>query len=152
VNTVQRRPSQHIPSHSYGLWSLWDIMLKKAAFEWGRGLSDLRFMEIFFGNLFRYQLTPDHDLDSRGKLYAVIGNLKRICILTDLNDAIGPELDRFSAAVPHEPHAALSQRCDHLRNRIQDELANQLYFQVDQQDVQFYDRPDLFGSFVLTCH
>jgi hypothetical protein len=121
-------------------------MLKQAALEFGRALADLRFMEIFCGNLAQHQLSHEHQLDSRRKMQDVLGNLKRVCILSDVDQAIGPELDRFQAALSSEPHAKLSQRCDHLRHRIQDELENEFYLQVDRQDVQFYDKPDLFGT------
>jgi hypothetical protein len=66
--------------------------------------------------------------------------------LADLDDAIGPELDRFQAALAKESHAKLAQRCDHLRHRIQDELQSEFYFQVDRLELRFYDKPDLFGA------
>ena len=123
-------------------------MLKKAALEWGRALADLRFMEIFCGNLAPYQLTPDQQNDSRLKMQDVLGNLKRICILSDLDQEIGPELDRFQAALSTETHAKLAARCDHLRHAIQDALENEHYFQVNRFDVRFYDQSDAFGALV----
>lgn len=77
-------------------------MLKQAALEFGRALADLRFMEIFCGNLAGYQLTPEQQRDSREKMQDVLGNLKRVCILSDLDQEIGPELDRFQAALSSE--------------------------------------------------
>ena len=121
-------------------------MLKQAALEFGRALADLRFMEIFCGNLAGYQLTPEQQRDSREKMQDVLGNLKRVCILSDLDQEIGPELDRFQAALSSESHAKLAQRCDHLRHRIQDELENEFYLQIDRGDLQFYDKTDLFGA------
>jgi hypothetical protein len=123
-------------------------MLKKAALEFGRGLADLRFMEIFCGNLAQHQLTPEQQQDSRTKMQDVLGNLKRICILCDLDQAIDPELQRFQEALSRETHAQLAQRCDHLRHHIQDELQNEYFLQVSQSDVQFYDKDHLFGSVV----
>jgi hypothetical protein len=32
------------------LWSQWNLILKKAALEFGRALSDLRLMEVMCGN------------------------------------------------------------------------------------------------------
>jgi hypothetical protein len=135
-----------IPHPTHGLWSLWDIMLKKAALEWGRALADLRFMEIFCGNLGQHQLTPEQQKDSRDKMQDVLGNLKRICILSDLDQEIGPELDRFQAALSTESHAKLAIRCDHLRNAIQDALENEYYLQVARDDVRFYDQSNAFGA------
>jgi hypothetical protein len=123
-------------------------MLKKAALEWGRALADLRFMEIFCGNLSSSQLTQAQQIDSRQMMQDVLGNLKRICILSDLDQEIGPELDRFQVALSTEPHAKLASRCDHLRNAIQDALENEHYFQVDRFDVRFYDQTDAFGILV----
>jgi hypothetical protein len=51
-----RRPSLS-PSPSYGQRSLWDLMLKKAALEFGRALADLRLMEIMCGNSINYPLS-----------------------------------------------------------------------------------------------
>jgi hypothetical protein len=103
-------------------------------------------MEIFCGNLGQHQLTQHQETDSRLKMQDVLGNLKRICILSDLDQAIGPELDRFQDALSSEHHAKLAQRCDHLRNRIQDELQNEHYFQIDRREVWFYDQEFLFGG------
>lgn len=130
------------------LWSLWEIMLKKAAWEFGRALSDLRLMEIAAGAPARMNmpLHPDQDRDYRVRMQDVLGNMKRVCILSDLDDDIGPELDRFQAALQTEPLDKVAQRCDHLRNRIQDELQNEHYFQVDRREVRFYDQDLLFGG------
>jgi hypothetical protein len=149
-NTAQRRPSRDIPPNSHGLWSLWDIMLKQAALEFGRALSDLRLMEMICGNSANYPLSAQQIHGIKIQLQDVLGNLKRVCILSDLNDAIGPELDRSQSALQSEALPKLGQRCDHLRNRIQDELENEHYFQVDRAEVQFYGKPALFGSDVAT--
>jgi hypothetical protein len=131
---------------THGLRSLWEIMLKKAALEWGRALADLRFMEIFCTSLGTHQITPEQQIDSRQKVQDVLGNLKRICILSDLDQEIGPELDRFLAALSTESHAKLAARCDHLRHAIQDALENEHYIQVDRFDVRFYEQSDAFGA------
>ena len=123
-------------------------MLKQAALEFGRALSDLRLMEVMCGNSANYPLSAEQIHGVKIALQDVIGNLKRVCILSDLNDAIGPELDRFHAALQTESLQKLGQRCDHLRNRIQDELQNEYYLQVDRAEVQFHDKPSLFGEFV----
>ncbi len=120
-------------------------MLKKAALEFGRALSDLRLMEIMSGNSVNLPLNMEQIHGIKLMLQDVIGNLKRVCILSDLNDAIGPELDRFQAALQNEALPKLGQRCDHLRNRVQDELENEYYLQVDRREVQFYGQPALFG-------
>lgn len=125
-------------------------MLKKAALEWGRALADLRFMEIFSGNLSNHQLTPAQQNDSRTQMQDVLGNLNRVCILSDLDQEIGPELARFQSALATETHAKLAARCDHLRHAIQDALENEHYFQVDRFDVRFYDQSDAFGAQVTT--
>lgn len=123
-------------------------MLKKAALEFGRALADLVFFERFCSQISTYKIKLELDQDARVKVQDILGNLKRICILSDLDQAIGPELDRFQEALARESLTKLSQRCNHLRYRIQDELESEFYFQVDRQDVRFYDKPDLFGSHV----
>ncbi|WP_316201642.1 MULTISPECIES: hypothetical protein [unclassified Bradyrhizobium] len=69
----------------------------------------------------------------------------RVAILNDMDDAIGPELQRFQEALSIESMQQLSFRSDHLRTRILDELVNEWFFQVDRFEVRYYERPDLFG-------
>lgn len=125
-------------------------MLKQAALEFGRALSDLRLMEITCGNLANQQLGAEQIHNIKIRMQDVLGNLLRVCILSDLSDAIGPELDRFQAALQTESLQKLGQRCDHLRNRIQDELRSEYYLQIDRAEVQFYDKSQLFGAKVAS--
>ena len=131
--------------HPRRLWSLWQFMLKQAALEFGRALADLRLMSMVCGNSVNYQLSPEQIQGIKVSLQDTIGNLKRIAILSDLNDALGPELDRFQTALSVESLSQLSSRADHLRHRVQDELENEWYFQVDRNEVRYYGKKDLFG-------
>ncbi|HZL30917.1 MAG TPA: hypothetical protein VFC54_07645 [Pseudolabrys sp.] len=148
--TAQRHPSQDIPRSTHGLWSLWDIMLKQAALEFGRSLADLRLMAMVSGNSVNFNLNAEQINGIKIGLQDTLGNLKRIAILSDLNDAIGPELDRFQTALTIESLSQLSGRADHLRDRVQDELQNEWYFQVDRAEAQFYGKKTLFGDHVAT--
>jgi len=78
----------------------------------------------------------------------VLEKIRRLCIRSGLNNAIGPELKRFRTALKSEAFEQIAQRCDHLRNRVLDELVNEFYFQVDRQEVQFYGQTELFGEAV----
>lgn len=121
-------------------------MLKQSALEFGRALADLRLMAMVCGNSVNYQLSEEQVQGIKVGLRDTIGNLHRVAILNDINDAIGPELQRFQEALSNENMAALSSRAEHLRHRIQDELVNEWFFQVDKFEVRYYDRPDLFGA------
>jgi hypothetical protein len=120
-------------------------MLKQAALEFGRALADLRLMATVCGNSVNYSLSAQQIHGIKIGLQDTLGNLKRIAILSDLNDAIGPELDRFQTALGIESLSQLSSRADHLRHRVLDELQNEYYFQVDRREVQFYGQKQLFG-------
>jgi hypothetical protein len=119
-------------------------MLKQAALEFGRSLADLRLMAIVAA--VNRPLSAERIHEIKIGLQDTLGNLKRIAILSDLDDAIGPELDRFQAALQVETLAQLSSRADHLQHRVQDELHLEWYLQVDRDEVRFYDKPSLFGE------
>lgn len=142
---AQRRPSQDIPPRTHGLWSLWELMLKRSALEFGRSMADLRMIEMSCQHLTDQGITVD--ASSRDYLSALVaetlGNLKRICILNNLDETIGPQLDRFLQALPRTNLVDLKARADTLRHNVYDQLNHEYYFQVDRQDVQFYGRSDL---------
>jgi hypothetical protein len=128
-------------------------MLKKAAFEFGRALADLRMAEM----VCHHMTTSVHRVPTaeevqklRLMVQDILGNLKRVCILSDLNNAIGPELDRFRKALTAATLLDIKSRGDHLRNRICDELEHEYYFLVDRQEVQLYDQPAAFGPKVAS--
>ena len=130
------------------LWSLWDIMLKQSALEWGRVLDDLRLMAVVCGASGNLHPTPEQIHSTKIGVQDTLGNLKRVAIMSDLNDVLGPEIDRFQAALSYESLSQISGRANHLRDRIRDELQNEWYFQVDRFDVRFHDKSDHFGPSV----
>jgi hypothetical protein len=146
-NLDQRRPSLSGPPH--GLWSLWDLMLKKAALEFGRSLADLAQLETVCR--WSRELAPGTLRDDTGTMAPlandIIGNLKRVCILADLDDVL-PELDRFGQAISGAAPLIedVQGRAGHLRTRLLDELENEHYFQVDRQDVRHYGQKAPFGE------
>ncbi len=120
-------------------------MLKQSALEFGRALADLRLMAMLCGNSVNFNLSEKQLHETKLALQDTIGNLLRVAILSDMNDAIGPELERFQDALKVESMQQLSSRADHLRTRILDDLVSEWFFQVDKFEVRYYDRPDLFG-------
>jgi hypothetical protein len=76
-------------------------MLKKSALEFGRALAQLRALELSC-ELCRHQL-PGAIFDDTGFLgqqtVQILGNLKRVCILSDLDD-VNADIDRFAAFLP----------------------------------------------------
>lgn len=144
-NIDLRHPSPFRPS-PHGLWSLWAIMLKQAALEFGRGLVDLRMLEAVCEQLLKASrpMTPDESVLLFQHATQVVGNLKRVCILTDLDDVL-PQIDRIGPILQRQDIAALKSHAEHLRTRLYDELQNEFYLQIDRVEVQFYDKPALFG-------
>ena len=84
--------------------------------------------------------------DTKAKVKKVLQKIRRICIQSGLSDAIEPELKRFRTALKNEPFKQIASRCDHLRNRILDELAKEFYVNVHRQEVRFYGHNALFGE------
>lgn len=74
-------------------------MLKQAALEFGRALADLRLYAMVCGYSVNSHPNDEQVIGIKIGLQDTLGNLKRIAILSDLNDAIGPELDRFRTAL-----------------------------------------------------
>jgi len=126
------------------------IMLKKSALEFSGALSDLWLMENICDSSTSLELSEQDILDTKLKVQDVLEKLRRICTLSNLSAAVEPELQRFQGAlqspIQMEPFAKLAQRCDHLRNRILDELENEYFFQVDRSEVQLYKKRGLFGT------
>jgi len=123
-------------------------MLKKDAFEFCAALSHLWLMENICDSSAKLTLDAQQIQDTKTKVKNVLEKIRRLCIRSGLNNAMGPELKRFRTALKSEAFEQIAQRCDHLRNRVLDELANEFYFQVDRQEVQFYGHTELFGEAV----
>lgn len=139
------RLNQSSSRHTFAPF-FWDFgMLKQSALEFGRALADLRLMAVVCSTSAK-QMTPEEFHTVRLTLEEVIGNLQRIAILHDLVDAIGPELQRFQTALSTESAVQLSSRAENLRNRVNDELSNEWFFQVDKFEVRYYEKQDLFGE------
>lgn len=129
--------------------SLWDIMLKLAALEFGRGLADLLLLEktcerlakepglLAAAGMSEKQLFLEHATN-------VFGNLKRVCILSDLDDIL-PQIDRIARVIHTFDAAAVKASAEHLRMRLYDELKNEFYLQLVRSDVPFYGKKELFG-------
>jgi hypothetical protein len=77
-----------------------------------------------------------------------LGNLKRVCILSDLDDAVA-EIDRF-APILRDPIKIedLKGRTTALRESLYHDLENEFYLQVDRAEVRFYDQQMLIGEAV----
>jgi hypothetical protein len=120
-------------------------MLKKSALEFARSMSDLRMVELSCKDLVGrgIPVAPVDLLHLTGMVGQILGNLKRLLILDNLDDEIGPELDRFYAALERTSLSDLQSRAEHLRHRVYDELNHEYYFQIDRQEAQFYGRSDI---------
>jgi hypothetical protein len=126
-------------------------MLKKAALEFGRALAQLAQLE--WACITGRELHPNIIVDTTGSLRRdatqILGNLKRVCILADLQEVLS-EIDRFGGLLngPSVVIEDVKGATSHLKYRLFEELENEHYFQVDRQDVQFYEKEELFGSLV----
>jgi hypothetical protein len=79
--------------------------------------------------------------------------MRQACILSDMDNVL-PELDRLEAfvvpppGVPVAPRASVAQAIVHLVSRLKDDLEQQFFFHLTQQDVPFYGQKVLFGEAV----
>jgi hypothetical protein len=100
-------------------------MLKRDSFEFTSAVSELWLIQNICDRSATLTLDDQQVQDTKSKVRKVLENIKRICKFSNLDDAIGPELKRFRTALSSEPFADIARRCDHLRNRILDELAKE---------------------------
>lgn len=89
-------------------------------------------------------------LDTRQKVDTVLQDIRRICAGSDLDDRIRPEILRFQTALKDEPLKKIAHRCDHLKERILDELTKEFYFHVFRDDGSYYGQEAPFGDAVAT--
>jgi hypothetical protein len=126
-------------------------MLKKAALEFGRALAQLGQLE--WTCVLSRKLNPNVIYDESGTLRRdtvhILGNLKRVCILADMQEVLR-EIERFSALVTSATVSIedVKGSAHHLLQRLLEELDSEHYFQVDRADVRFYDQDAAFGDLV----
>lgn len=79
---------------------------------------------------------------------------REACILSHMDDVL-PELDRvfyliepIDPSIPPAPLMGLAQAINHLLSRLQDDLQQQFFFHLMQQDVRFYGQKAPFGEAV----
>jgi hypothetical protein len=123
-------------------------LLKREAFEFSQAVSELWLLENICDRSTDMELDTDQVQDTKLQIQKALKNIRRICTLANLGDAIRPEIKRFLTALKDKPIVDMAQRCDHLRNRILDELAKEFYFQVHRLDVPFYEPDAPFGEAV----
>jgi hypothetical protein len=103
------------------------------------------------------QLQPGERQLSDGEISRAVTNgtylMRKACIMSDM-EAILPELDRLNAFVtppaglPFPPRLSIAQAIVHLISRVQDDLQQQFFFHLTQQDVRHYGQKDQFGPLV----
>jgi hypothetical protein len=145
---LPRCPSPSAVTH--GLWSLWDLMLKKAALELSRVVAQIAQLEVTCA--WSRSRHPEVLFDASGSLHdmstQILLSARRACIFSDLDDVL-PEITRFESVLgPQVRIEDVAGRASNLKNRILDELQNEHYFQVARQDVKFYGQKALFGTVV----
>jgi hypothetical protein len=104
---------------------------------------------------FPLQLSPGERQLSDAEIIRAIANgthqMRQACIYCDM-DGVLPQIDRLetwlsprpSQSIP--PRNALAQAISELVSRAQDELRQQFYFHLDQQDVRHYGQKAPFGE------
>ena len=130
------------------LWSLWDIMLKKAATDFADAFSALVVAErlsFTFLTLMKETSIADEAHPLHKHSIEMLTRVKQACLMADL-DGIIPEIGRFEKTLEGPTSISdIGSRAKHLRERLKDELENEFYFQVDRQNVKLYQRKELFG-------
>jgi hypothetical protein len=123
-------------------------VLTHDAFSFGKAISDLWLVENICDQSADLPLNDDQIRDTRQKVHDVLQNVSRICAGSDLEDGIGPEVGRFQAALEKEPLKDIASRCDHLKERILDELQREHYFHIPRNDSRYFGWRAPFGDAV----
>ncbi|MFZ1922767.1 MAG: hypothetical protein WAU57_14155 [Xanthobacteraceae bacterium] len=137
-----------------GFWSLWD-MITQFGLKFSQAiiqLEEAKWLCMPF-QLPEGQQPVDPNFVRRAAA-AGLRSMREVCILSDMDDVL-PELDRvfyliepIDPSIPPAPLMGLSQAINHLLSRLQDDLQQQFFFHVMQQDVQFYGNRSFFGELV----
>ena len=123
-------------------------MLKRHPFDFCTAIVELGLAENICDRSETLQLDTKQIKDTKANLKKLLQQINRLCHETDLSDALEPELARFRAALRSERFQQLAARCDHLRNKLLDELGREFYLKVPRQEVIFYQQKALFGEAV----
>jgi hypothetical protein len=123
-------------------------MLRQDAFSFGKAISDLWLMENICDRSADLPMDDEQIRDTRQKVSQVLEDIKGMCAAADLADRIGPEIGRFERALVNGSLKELAGRCDHLRERLLDELETEFYFRILRDDVQYYGQRAPFGDIV----
>ncbi|PIT03994.1 hypothetical protein TSA1_26885 [Bradyrhizobium nitroreducens] len=124
-------------------------MLKKAALDFGQALAQLGQLE--WTCILSRKMNSNIIVDTTGTLRrdatTILSNLRRVCILADLQEVL-PEIDRFGSLLTTNDVVIEDAKgaASHLKYRLFEELQNEYYFQVDRRDVNFYGNRNLFGE------
>lgn len=129
-----------------GLRSLWEIMLKRAALEFGEVVSGLTQLELRCERALATKVERDNIIDNTVLLSSI--EARKACERGRLTNILA-DLDRFDEKANNKaPIIDIKYAAEYLRNRILDELEKELYFQVNRADARLYKHKALFGSAV----
>jgi hypothetical protein len=125
-------------------------MLKRYARDCSKAVSNLWLMEDICDRSSTLPLDQQQLDDTKAQVQRLLGETEKLVRnnISEFQKTIAPEVDRFNTALQSEPLTDIARRCDHLRNRILDELAHEFYFKVRRGDIQLYGRKAPFGATV----
>ncbi len=129
-------------------------MMDRYGFLFARAIIALSEAKIL---CFPLQLRPGERQLSDDEIVRAVANgtylMRQACVMSDM-EGILPELDRLDGLLAPPPglsippRSAIAQAIVHLVSRIQDDLQQQFFFHLTQQDVRFYGQKALFGDIV----
>lgn len=130
-------------------------MMDKYGFLFARAIVALSEAKLL---CFPLQLMPGERQLSADEIARAVLNgthlMRQACIMSDMEEVL-PELDRLDGmfappapVFPIEGRLAIAQAIVHLISRVQDDLQQQFFFHLTQQDVRFYGEKALFGEIV----
>ena len=119
--------------------------LNSDAFEFCSAISNLWLLETICDRSADIEMDDDQLADTRQRVRAALNDITTLCVASGLEERIGPEVDRFEISLDIEPLRKSAGRCDHLRERILDELKTKLYFSVPSAYKLVFDQEHPFG-------
>jgi hypothetical protein len=125
-------------------------MFGKHAHRFGKVISDLWLLETICDRSADLTLEEGQLADTQEQIWGVLQSVSQLVAETGLEARLGPEIRRFETAFEAEALRKVAGRCDHLRERILDELDKESYFHLPQADSRYYTENKPFGFEVAT--
>ena len=121
-------------------------MLGQDAFNFSKAVSELWLAEDICDRTANQPLDQQQLLDTRQRVSRALDYVIQACIQSSLAGRLDSEIERFQDNIRTEDLKKLAGRCDHLKQRLLDELKREFYLNVARENVHHYAQRAPFGD------